>query len=64
MRNIWVIYGIMALTIVGCSPKKPVVVDPCATAPTACFGKIGQSPSDQPVCVELVKCNNWRLVAR
>ena len=57
-------YILLALLMVGCVPKKPEIVDPCKTAPTLCFGKVGQSPADVAGCAPVIACNNWRLEAR
>lgn len=55
---------ICAVLIVGCSPKKPAVVDPCSSAPTSCHGVIGESPADVSHCAKLISCYNWRMEAR
>jgi len=63
------IFVLICGLISGCvfGKKKPVVVDPCASAPTECWvgdGKIGVDPNSVPECVELVKCYAWEMRAK
>lgn len=62
--NICVIYGILAITIAGCAPAKPTVVDPCKGKADVCWGKMGVAPSDVPACLELIQCSDWKMVSR
>jgi hypothetical protein len=55
---------ICALLVIGCAPKKPEAIDPCATAPTVCWGNRGTNISENAVCAELVKCFDWEMKVR
>lgn len=62
MRLILAIAIIGCLT--GCTPSKPTVVDPCKGKASECWGKIGKNPNDVPACLELIQCNDWKMVSR
>lgn len=52
---------ILVLFLAGCGFGKPSVTDPCAKAPTVCWGPAGIQPGDVPVCQQLIACHDWQM---
>ena len=58
------IFVMSAIWLVGCAPAKPKAVDPCASAPSVCWGRAGVMPSDVSVCAQVASCHDWEMRAR
>lgn len=55
---------IATILVVGCTPAKPKVIDPCKQAPSVCWGRAGVMASDVSACAKLATCNDWEMRAR
>lgn len=61
MTFLWIL-GLVYIS--GCTPKKPVIIDPCASVDRSCFGNAGEMPGDNKYCSQLAQCFDWEMRAK